>query len=617
MSSPILNISGSHQPAPVTANGTLPQAIAPNLTLAANGVTTLNGAVITIAEGVTQSDRLGIQGQGLVTGGIVNGLAWNYNVALGRFTLTGNASIETYEATLRQIVYFSNGAVTPSRRTIEISLGTAFANLDNNRFYEFVPGEVTWTTAQTAAAQRQFFGLQGYLATITNAEENRFLLERVRQSGWIGASDTQTEGTWQWIDGPEAGQSFWRGEGQAGSAIDNAYTQWLPTEPNNFNGNEDYGYFEATGQFSGRWFDLANNSTIPVGYIVEYGGRPGETTPQTTGRVTLDLVSDPTQPVAAFSFFVPDPANKPILTFTKPILKGNGTISIYRNLDNTLVQTLDVNSSQVTLSIDHTVVTLDLLGALQPGTDYYILITPGAFRDLATNTSVGVDSSTMWRFTTTGFNLLNGSFQNDSLLPGTTLPPINFRLGQPGSSLVGTFRNDSLIGTVRRDVLLGRQGHDRLFGRQGNDRLLGEAGNDILMGEQGNDLLEGSLGNDRLNGGLGSDILVGGLGRDNLTGGTGRDMFVFNAINERGDTITDFTPGADLIDLRRIFARSEFAIGHPLTRLRQFVRLEQGATGTRVNIDADGSGAGTTFVTLAFLRNITVDRITARNFVVI
>jgi hypothetical protein len=387
MSSPILNVSGSNQPAPVTANGTLPQAIAPNLILAANGVTTLNGAVITIAEGVTQSDHLGIQGQGLVTGGIVNGLAWSYNVTLGRFTLTGNASIETYEATLRQIVYFSNGAVNPSRRTVEISLGTAFANLANNRFYEFVPGEVTWTTAQMAAAQRQFLGLQGYLATITNAEENRFLVERVRQSGWMGAVAGLT---------------------------------WQTTAP----------FLRDT------------------------------------------LVRDPTQPVAAFSFSVPDPANNPLLTFTKPILKGSSTISIYRNLDNTLVQTLDVNSSQITLSVDHTVVTIDPMGALQPGTDYYVLITPGAFRDLATNTSVGVDNSTIWRFTTTGFNIPNGSFQNDSILPGTALPPINFRLGQPGSSLVGTFRNDSLIGTARRDVLSVRQGHDRLFGRQGNNRLL-------------------------------------------------------------------------------------------------------------------------------------------------
>jgi hypothetical protein len=93
-------------------------------------------------------------------------------------------------------------------------------------------------------------------------------------------------------------------------------------------------------------------------------------------------------------------------------------------------------------------------------------------------------------------------------------------------------------------------------------------------------------------------------------------MFVFNAINESGDTITDFTPELDLIDLRPIFARSEFAAGHPLTRLRQFVRLEQGATGTNVNIDTNGSGACTTAVTLAFLQNITVDRISARNFVV-
>jgi large repetitive protein len=49
----------------------------------------------------------------------------------------------------------------------------------------------------------------------------------------------------------------------------------------------------------------------------------------------------------------------------------------------------------------------------------------------------------------------------------------------------------------------------------------------------------------------GNDILIGGLGNDILTGGLGEDIFLWRAedINGYSDTITDFTLGADQIDL--------------------------------------------------------------------
>ena len=67
-------------------------------------------------------------------------------------------------------------------------------------------------------------------------------------------------------------------------------------------------------------------------------------------------------------------------------------------------------------------------------------------------------------------------------------------------------------------------------------------------GTAARDQIVGGAGNDRLAGGGGDDILVDGAGSDTLSGGAGRDLFVFTA-DGRPDTVTDFDPSADRLDL--------------------------------------------------------------------
>ena len=108
--------------------------------------------------------------------------------------------------------------------------------------------------------------------------------------------------------------------------------------------------------------------------------------------------------------------------------------------------------------------------------------------------------------------------------------------------------NAELVGGSGPDTLLGGLGHDTLHGGGGADRLLGGQGNDQLEGDVHDDTLEGNLGDDTLRGNDGADVLSGGSGTDRLTGGSGGDVFSF----VRGwgsDTITDFTVGADTIDI--------------------------------------------------------------------
>lgn len=124
--------------------------------------------------------------------------------------------------------------------------------------------------------------------------------------------------------------------------------------------------------------------------------------------------------------------------------------------------------------------------------------------------------------------------------------------------------DDDFVLSSTADIAYGYGGNDTMRGNGGNDQLYGLAGADRLFGDGGNDNLFGGTGSDTIFGGAGNDRIAGQAGRDFLTGNYGRDVFVFNAISETGSTrttadiITDFTSGADRINLSTIDASSLF-----------------------------------------------------------
>ena len=138
--------------------------------------------------------------------------------------------------------------------------------------YSYVGGFFTRATAETNAAAGE-----GYLATITSAEEQQFLFELMASSGnntggWLGGSDAASEGTWIWTGGAEAGTVFWNGLAD-GSAPAGQYENWAVGEPNEFWRNqnpevaldEDYLHMWSTGE----WNDIY--ATAGFGYFVEIG----------------------------------------------------------------------------------------------------------------------------------------------------------------------------------------------------------------------------------------------------------------------------------------------------------------------------------------------------------
>ena len=219
-----------------------------------------------------------------------------------------NAALQTLQANLDV-----NPDITLNISTV---LGGSAYNPENGHYYEVVTGtDISWATAQAGAAGKTFDGLQGYLATITSAEENDFILSKLPADGWIGASDSHeeinaatgattyaddaaAEGKWYWVTGPEAGTLFSVGNGtpvtQPGK-----YANWNLNEPNDSTPEEDYGeYYASGGTAPGRWNDL-NGSSLNA-YIVEYGGMAGDPAAK-VANTTITLTKLDTAPVLSLA----------------------------------------------------------------------------------------------------------------------------------------------------------------------------------------------------------------------------------------------------------------------------------------------------------------------------
>jgi hypothetical protein len=87
----------------------------------------------------------------------------------------------------------------------------------------------------------------------------------------------------------------------------------------------------------------------------------------------------------------------------------------------------------------------------------------------------------------------------------------------------------------------------------GNNILQAGNGDSILIGGSGSDTLLGGAGNDYLFAGTGAQTLYGGAGTNylegHLNGGTGADVFTFKATDSANDTVLNFKPGFDTLDI--------------------------------------------------------------------
>jgi gliding motility-associated-like protein len=198
-------------------------------------------------------------------------------------------------------VIFNSADTNPlDDKKISISVGNANYLPSTDHYYEYVPSPgITWSNAKIAAESRTYYGLKGYLATLRTLEEAVLCGEQAQGAGWIGASDQSSEGTWEWVTGPEGIIPFWQGTGLNGSPINGEFNNWNSGnfEPNQA-GNEDYAHitYNLGPGTLGKWNDLKNSGSsittspyYPQGYVVEFGGSIGDPILNITDYVELKI----------------------------------------------------------------------------------------------------------------------------------------------------------------------------------------------------------------------------------------------------------------------------------------------------------------------------------------
>ena len=116
---------------------------------------------------------------------------------------------------------------------------------------------------------------------------------------------------------------------------------------------------------------------------------------------------------------------------------------------------------------------------------------------------------------------------------------INVKLASDGRGNLSTARSIGI------ETILAGGGDDIVDLTSADYAIIGV----LIDGGAGNDVLWGNGGDDRLVGGTGNDKLFGGGGGDTLNGGAGADVFQYTKGGSGADTIEDFSPGSDKIQL--------------------------------------------------------------------
>lgn len=215
----------------------------------------------------------------------------------------------------------------------------------------------------------------------------------------------------------------------------------------------------------------------------------------------------------------------------------------------------------------------------------------------------------------------------------------------PGKLLIGTDQADNLTGGVFDDTIRGMggddglnggAGNDLLEGGDGNDRLYDTYGDDTMLGGDGDDYLQVTFGRGYVDGGAGNDeiwvnsfdpsTIIGGTGNDKvsavfnanlITLGAGSDTIAYGGLTNRytnalADTVTDFTAGngGDIL-LMSTQIYGGYSSGNLFD---SHIRLLQSGSDTLVEVDMDGKGTSSSFVTIYRLKGVTATDLTAHNF---
>lgn len=133
----------------------------------------------------------------------------------------------------------------PVDQLIEISGFEPMGIYEGHTYYKS-NSRMSWHAAKSLCEEKG-----GHLVTISDHAENTFVYQNTSPSCWIGFTDENSEGNWEWI---------------TGEAV--TFTYWLPNEPNNVN-NEDYAHMGHTSPYD-KWNDNSSTTTNNSYAVLEF-----------------------------------------------------------------------------------------------------------------------------------------------------------------------------------------------------------------------------------------------------------------------------------------------------------------------------------------------------------
>lgn len=150
---------------------------------------------------------------------------------IGDFRPAAGYSYDGIQSGQRTGTITSDTVVSLSISEIPFSISeTPVAGEYNGHTYWFFQTLVTWYSAKELCEN-----MGGHLATITDAKEQAFLCNLCKgdTNVWIGATDRETEGTWQWVTGESFSYAPWNtGEPSNTITADNDGEHYLQLRPN-------------------------------------------------------------------------------------------------------------------------------------------------------------------------------------------------------------------------------------------------------------------------------------------------------------------------------------------------------------------------------------------------
>ena len=223
------------------------------------------------------------------------GIIENYHHSTGVLKLRGSGSSSFWQDVCRHVQYRNSGSSpTQGVKDVTFSIISPAFIPSTGHYYEFIRNHgISWSDSRAIADSSSYYGMQGYLATVTGLEENDFITTELNGVGWIGGSDTEEHNHWKWVCGPEEGIEFWNGlyAGHTtipGFPVNDMYNNWNYNEPDQYFGNnnpdmwEDYLHMINNPSVGpkGSWNDLsdagATGNLKSHGFVIEYGGMPDD-----------------------------------------------------------------------------------------------------------------------------------------------------------------------------------------------------------------------------------------------------------------------------------------------------------------------------------------------------